>query len=86
MQHQLGRIDIVSWQDRRMHDLHRPHVLSLTLAGLAAISAILLLLRFALGAPLPLGLLQVAFAILVGSCAFLAMRAAVGVILAFQRR
>ena len=86
MEHQLGRINIVSWQGRRLRDAHRPVGLSAILGGLAAASALLLVLRFLFGAPLPLELLQVAFAVLVGSGALLLMRGLVGFILGLQRR
>ena len=86
MEHQLGRIDIVTWQGRRIRDAHRPPVASLTLAALFGASALILLLRFAAGASLPLAALQVAFAILAASGALLLMRGVAGLLLRLQHR
>jgi hypothetical protein len=85
VEHQLGRIDIVAWQIRRQPIVRRPGPLSTALALLAGASALLLLLRFALGVPAPLGALQVAFAVFVASTALLAMRLLVGFIINQQR-
>lgn len=86
MEHQLGRIDIVAWQGRRIRDPHRPPVASLTLAALFGLSALILLLRFAVGASLPLGALQIAFAVLAASGGLLLMRGIAGVLLKLQHR
>ncbi len=86
MEHQLGRVYLVSWQGRPTREQARPRAVSLALVGLAALSGLLLLLRFAAGVSVPLGLLQVAFAVLVAACAFLLTRAAVRLILRLQRR
>lgn len=86
MEHKLGRINIITWQDQRVHGVHRPNTLTVILGALAAISAVLLALRFLAGAPVPLELLQAAFAVFVASGSLLLMRGLVGLILAMQQR
>ena len=85
MEHQLGRIDIISWQGRRARDSRRVVSLTAILSLLAVVSALLLAARFVGGAALPLELLQVAFAVLAASGALLLTRALVALILRFQR-
>ena len=57
----------------------------MTLGALATASGLLLCVRFLAGAPLPLGLLQIAFAVLAGSVSLLLVRGLAGLILRLQR-
>jgi hypothetical protein len=85
VEHQLGRINIVAWQDRRVRDAQRAGAFSTFLGATAFVSALLLLLRFAFGAPLSLEVLQLAFAVFAVSGALLLMRGLVILILRLQR-
>jgi hypothetical protein len=85
VEHQLGRINIVAWQDRRVHVPHHADILSVVLVIAMVASALLLCLRFAFGTPLPLELLQVAFAALAASSALMLTRGMVRFILWLQR-
>jgi hypothetical protein len=85
MEHQFGRVDIVAWQDRRLRD-SRSGLLTPALATTFVICATLLILRFVANLPLPLELLQAAFALLMVSGAFLVMRRTVDFIRRLQQR
>jgi hypothetical protein len=85
VEHQLGRINIVAWQDRRVHASQHPDTLSVVLAVAIVASALLLCLRFAFGTPLPLELLQIAFAALAASGALMLTRGIVSLILWLQQ-
>jgi hypothetical protein len=84
VEHQLGRINIIAWQDRRFHDARRLDILSVALGVAVAASALLLVLRFAVGAPLPMEVLRVAFAVLVAAGALGLMRVLVAFVLRLQ--
>jgi hypothetical protein len=66
MDSQLGQVDMVRWQGRRLDAQTRAkaRVLRLVL-GLTALSAFSLMIGFYSGLPVPIGLLQAAFVALV---------------------
>ena len=86
MEHQLGRIDIVAWQGRRLRDQHRAPLASLAAVAAFGFAALVLLLHFGAGAAAPLLVLQAAFAVLVGSGALLLTRLLAGLVLRLQQR
>jgi hypothetical protein len=87
VQHQLHRIDIIAWQARPARDSARRRSLaSLGLTVLAGLSLMVIALRFLLGFPVSISLLQLAFAALVVCGALLLMQAAVFVLLRLQGR
>jgi hypothetical protein len=87
VQHQIGRIDIIAWQAKPARDgARRRHLLSLALLALGGLSLTIIALRFLLGFPISMPLLQTAFAALVVSAALLVMQAAVFILLRLQDR
>jgi hypothetical protein len=87
MQHQLGRVDLVHWQGRRLpaEDRAKSRVARMIL-GLVALSTVSLTIGFYSGLPVPLGVLRTLVVLSILSVGAYALRAGIDAVVHREER